>query len=74
MISYEYPLSERIRTLLRLEDLYDRALYFIAKSDPQEHHVALLCIFEILEVAGRADLKSDLLQRSEEHTSELQSH
>ena len=25
MITYEYPLNERIRTLLRLEDLYDRA-------------------------------------------------
>lgn len=73
MISYEYPLSERIRTLLRLEDLYERALYFIAKSDPQEHHVALLCMFEILEVAGRADLKSDLLQELERQKQSLES-
>jgi len=73
VISYEYPLSERIRTLLRLEDLYERTLYFIAKSDPQEHHVALLCLFEILEVAGRADLKSDLLQELERQTQSLES-
>ena len=73
MISYEYPLSERIRTLLRLEDLYERTLYFIAKSDPQEHHVALLCLFEILEVAGRADLKSDLLQELERQKQSLES-
>jgi cell division protein ZapD len=73
VISYEYPLSERIRTLLRLEDLYERALYFIAKSDPQEHHVALLCMFEILEVAGRADLKSDLLQELERQKQSLES-
>ncbi len=73
MISYEYPLSERIRTLLRLEDLYERALYFIAKADPQEHHVALLCMFEILEVAGRADLKSDLLQELERQKQSLES-
>ena len=73
MISYEYPLSERIRTLLRLEDLYERALYFIAKTDPQEHHVALLCMFEILEVAGRADLKSDLLQELERQKQSLES-
>ena len=72
MISYEYPLSERIRTLLRLEDLYERALYFTAKSDAQEHHVALLCIFEILEVAGRADLKSDLLQELERQKQTLE--
>ena len=73
MISYEYPLSERIRTLLRLEDLYERVLYFIAKSDPQEHHVALLSMFEILEVAGRADLKSDLLQELERQKQSLES-
>ena len=73
MISYEYPLSERIRTLLRLENLYERTLYFIAKADPQEHHVALLCIFEILEVAGRADLKSDLLQELERQKQSLES-
>ncbi len=72
MINYEYPLSERIRTLLRLEDLYERVQYFTAKADAQEHHVALLSIFEILEVASRADLKSDLLQELErqKHTLE----
>lgn len=65
MITYEYPLSERIRTLLRLEDLYERAQHFASKSESQEHHMALLSMFEILEVAGRADLKSDLLQELE---------
>ena len=65
MIVYEYPLSERIRTLLRLEDLFERARHFLAGENPLEHHVALLSLFEILEVASRADLKSDLLQELE---------
>lgn len=65
MISYEFPINERIRTLLRLEDLYSRANYFIGLDDPLEHHVALLIMFEIMEVAGRADLKSDLIQELE---------
>jgi cell division protein ZapD len=73
VISYEYPLSERIRTLLRLEDLYERAQYFTAQADPQQHQVALLCLFEILEVAGRADLKSDLLQELERQKQSLES-
>jgi cell division protein ZapD len=64
-IMYEYPLSERIRTLLRLEDLFERSRHFIARTDPLDHHVALLTLFEILEVASRADLKSDLLQELE---------
>lgn len=65
MITYEYPLSERIRTLLRLEDLFDRTRYFLAREDPLDHHCALVAIFEIIDVAGRADLKSDLMQELE---------
>jgi cell division protein ZapD len=65
VITYEYPFNERIRTLLRLEDLFDRARYFLARQDALDHHAALLTLFEILEVAGRADLKSDLLQELE---------
>jgi cell division protein ZapD len=65
VITYEYPFNERIRTLLRLEDLFDRARFFLARQDALDHHAALLTLFEILEVAGRADLKSDLLQELE---------
>jgi cell division protein ZapD len=65
VITYEYPLNERIRTLLRLEDLFERSRHFIALSDPHDHHMALLTLFEIMEVASRADLKSDLLQELE---------
>jgi cell division protein ZapD len=65
LIVYEYPFNERIRTLLRLEDLYEKFSFFLHQSDPMQHHVALATIFEMLEVAGRADLKSDLLQELE---------
>lgn len=65
MIVYEYPFNERIRTLLRLEDLYEKFNFFFQQSHPLQHHVALSTIFEMLEVAGRADLKSDLLQELE---------
>jgi cell division protein ZapD len=65
VITYEYPLNERIRTLLRLEDLFERSRHFIALPDPYDHHMALLTLFEIMEVSGRADLKSDLLQELE---------
>ena len=71
MIKYEYPFNERIRTLLRLEDLFDKAAWF-AQSDGQlEHHTALVTLFEILEVAGRADLKMDLIQELERQRQTL---
>ena len=72
MISYEYPLSERIRTLLRLEDLYERLDYYVSKNEALQNHVALLLIFEILEVASRADLKSDLMQELERQKQSLE--
>jgi cell division protein ZapD len=62
VITYEYPLNERVRTLLRLEDLYERVHHFVAGEAPHDHHACLTGMFEILEVASRADLKSDLLQ------------
>ena len=53
VITYEYPFNERIRTLLRLEDLFEKAAYFIQADGRLEHHAALATLFEILETAGR---------------------
>ncbi|CAN5414770.1 cell division protein ZapD [soil metagenome] len=71
MIVYEYPFNERIRTLLRLEDLYEKFSFFLRQEAPEQHHIALSTIFEMLEVAGRADLKSDLLQELERQRQTL---
>jgi cell division protein ZapD len=71
LIVYEYPFNERIRTLLRLEDLYEKFTFFIQQSDFQHHHIAIATIFEMLEVAGRADLKSDLLQELDRQKNTL---
>ena len=73
MIVYEFPLNERVRTLLRIENLYQRARYFKSKNESQDHHVAILSLFEILDVAGRADLKSELSQELERKKSQLDS-
>lgn len=65
MVTYEYPLNERIRTLLRLEELFSRQAHFARGDSTFDHHAGLLAIFEVLEVAGRADLKVDLVQELE---------
>jgi cell division protein ZapD len=71
VISYEFPLNERIRTLLRMEALYERVRFFTSKDQPLEHHAALLSLFEILDVAGRADLKSEMMQELERQKQTL---
>ncbi len=50
---------------MRLEDLYSRALFFAGETSAADHHSALLALFEIVDVAARADLKADLLQELE---------
>jgi cell division protein ZapD len=62
LILYEYPFNESIRTMLRLEHLFDRLGQLIAREAPVDHHYALATIFEVMDVASRADLKSDLLK------------
>ncbi len=57
--------------MLRLEDLFARMEYFTAQDSSMAHHAALTSLFEILEVAGRADLKSELLQELERQKRQL---
>ena len=62
MVLYEYPFNESIRTMLRLEQLFDRLGQLVPRDTPVDHHYAIATIFEIMDVASRADLKSDLLK------------
>jgi cell division protein ZapD len=57
--------------MLRLEDLFFRISRFIESNESPDHHAALGVLFEILEVACRADLKSDLLQELERQKKAL---
>src|SRR5262245_44725559 len=54
-----------------MEALYERVHFFTSKEQPLEHHAALLSLFEILDVAGRADLKSEMMQELERQKQTL---
>lgn len=71
MVLYEYPFNESVRTMLRLEHLFDRLGQLIVRDAPVDHHFALVTLFEIIEVASRSDLKSDLLKDLDRHRSQL---
>jgi len=71
VIDYEFPLSEKVRTMLRLECLFERMHHFTGNDHRANHHAALITLFEILEVASRADLKSELLQELERQKRSL---
>ena len=57
--------------MLRLEHLFDRLGQLLERETPLDHHFALATMFEIIEVASRADLKSDLLKELDRHRNQL---
>ena len=65
MPSYDYPFNERIRTLLRVEDLFAKLLHNIEAGHEHHHHCALITLLQILDVVDRSELKLDLLQELE---------
>ena len=74
LVLYEYPFNESIRTMLRLEHLFDRLGQLAPRDTAVDHHYAIATIFEIMEVASRADLKSDLLKDLERQKAQLNSY
>jgi cell division protein ZapD len=71
VILYEYPLNERTRTYLRLQHLFACFNQLSQRSEALDHHYALSTIFEIMEVASRSELKSEILKDIERHKQQL---
>ncbi len=70
-ITYEQPLNERMRTLLRLEELMQRCRYFSSGDSRWDTHGALLTLHELMETVNRGDLKSDLMKELERQIANL---
>ncbi len=71
VIQYEYPFNERIRTYLRLEQLFRRLAELVPREHPLDHHYAIQTLFEVMDVAARADMKSDVLKDLDRHRAQL---
>jgi len=71
VILYEHPFNERVRTYLRLEHLFRRFDVLQQRMDPIDHHFCFTTLFEIIEVGGRTDLKTDMLKDLDRHKTQL---
>lgn len=71
-ICYEQPLNERIRTLLRLEFLFDQAFAHTNRNSPWDSRAAINSLFDIAEVFTRTDLKNEILKEMERQASLLE--
>jgi cell division protein ZapD len=69
---YEQPLSERIRTFLRLEHLFAKAGHALTSIDPWSSRATMEAIIDIMAVISRADLKKEIIKELERHAATLQ--
>lgn len=70
-ITYELPLNERVRTLLRLEFLFLQARHTLDGVTVLDSRATLASILDILTVSSRTDLKSEALKELERHAATL---
>lgn len=72
MPSFEFPFNERIRTLLRLEDLFIKVIINVDAGHQQHHHAALMYLLQIMDIIDRIDVRMDLVQELDKQKQSMQ--
>lgn len=71
LITFEQPLSERMRTFLRVEFLYEQTLFHVDEPTDFGSRAAVAALLEILTILGRGDVRSDVGKELERHAELL---
>jgi cell division protein ZapD len=71
LILYEFPLNERIRVFMRLEQLFLQSDHFMNGQTVWDCRTMIASLLDILAILGRNDLKSGLLKELERHSTTL---
>ena len=70
-VIYEQPLSERVRTFLRLEFLFTEFFARIEGSSQWDSRNALTSLLDILNIFNRTDLKTEVIKELERQMTTL---
>ena len=68
---FEQPLNERMRTFLRIDFLYNQALYHNEIASQWGSRAAMASLIDILAITTRGDVRSDVLKELERHLGTL---
>jgi cell division protein ZapD len=71
MIKYEFPLNERIRKFLRIEEIFKKMDSQMTIKGDFVDHSCFNTFFELMATASRADLKVELIQEIEKQRSKM---
>lgn len=70
-LSYEFPLNERMRVFIRLEQLFLQLDHFLSGSSIWDKRATVSTLVDILQVFSRHDLKAETLKELERHSNRL---
>lgn len=70
-ITFEQPLTERMRTFLRVEFLYEQTLFHVDEPTEFSSRAAVAALLEVLTILGRGDVRSDVAKELERHAEML---
>jgi cell division protein ZapD len=70
-VCYEQPLNERVRSLLRLEFLFQQVNHAVAGPSTWDSWKALGGLFDIMELTGRNEFKRELLKELDRYSTRL---
>ncbi|MGZ8189651.1 MAG: cell division protein ZapD [Methylococcaceae bacterium] len=70
-ITYEFPLNERIRVFIRLEQLFQQFSHFSAGATVADKRAAIAVLLDIMSIIRRNDLKSELLKELDRNANIL---
>jgi len=71
LIKFEQPLSERMRTFLRIEFLHEQTLFHADEPTDFGARAAVSGLLEILTILGRSDVRTEVLKELERHSALL---
>jgi cell division protein ZapD len=71
LMTFEQPLTERMRTFLRVEFLYEQTLFHVDEPTEFSSRAAVHALLEILTILGRGDVRTDVLKELERHAETL---
>lgn len=74
VMEFEQPLTERMRTFLRIEFLHQQALYHARDLQDFGARAAIATLLETMTILGRGDVRADVLKELERQSAQLSNY
>ena len=70
-IIYEFPLNERMRVFIRLEQLFNQFKHHLYGDNEFDKRAAISVLLDIMAIFKRNDLKSEILKELDRQSNAL---